>query len=1225
GLIQFDFELGCWQCDISQVTMQAVTDDVVGFMSLQLRKLPPSTQEVLQLAACIGNSFDLATLAIVSEQSQIETAACLWKALQEGLVLPIGDVYKFYVGQETLVRTSDNQEIVTYKFLHDRVQQAAYSLIPDNQKQLMHLKIGRLLLSVINQTEKEEKTFEIVNQLNKGSDLIESQNEREELANLNLVAAQKARSATAYIAAIEYATQGIQLLSPNGWQKYYDLILALHDLAAEVACLSGEFTQMQEMVDEVLQNAHQLLDKVKVYEVMILAYVAQNRQLKAIQTALAVLELFGVSFPEHPTQIDVSQSLQQTQNLFQGKDLAQLLKLPEMTDLEALAEMRILATINAAVYQTIPELLPLIVCTQVRLSIQYGNADVSAQAYAWYGVILCIIGEIDLGNRVGDLAMELLPKFESREFQTSTINMVYSFVKPWKNHIQSSLVPLLDGYHRGLEMGTLEYAIYCVYNYCTLSFFLGQDLSVLEPEMKVYSHVFAQLKQDTTHNYLKIYYQSVLNLLGKSQCPWQIQGVVYDEEIMLPKHQEGKDFYALGTLYISKLALCYLFNEWEQAKKVAIEAKENSHSLSGFFIIPVFHFYDSLTHLATLPNTEDREDNLPQQVIDNQTKLKQWAEYAPNNYLHKFYLVEAEQYRVLGNKSEAIEYYERAITEAKANGYIQEEGLANELAARFYLAWGKEKVAAVYMQEAYYCYARWGAKAKVGDLEQRYSQLLAPILQQNRSQLSTNDTIFTLGTVTSTSSATKSSSSISDTLDLKAILKASQTISSEIELEKLLTSLLSIVIETAGADKSVLMLFRDNRLLIKGSITQGTNPVVLQRIPVGESQDIPHKLIYKVKNSQQTVVLLDATADITFANDPYIIRQQPKSILCMPILHQGKFLGILYLENNLAKGAFTSARVELLNLLCAQAAISLENAQLYQLSLEYAQQLEQALHNLQQAQLQIVQSEKMSALGNMVAGVAHEMNNPLGFIAASLQQAKPTVFEIVEHLKLYQETLTDPTEEIQTHAEEIDLEYSLEDLPKMLDSMSVACDRLKNISTSLRTFSRADREYKVPFNLHEGIESTLLILKHRLKANDQRPAIEVVIDYGNLPQIECFPGQLNQVFMNILANAIDAVEESNLGRSLAEIKAKTNQITIQTSLVDKLVEIRINDNGKGMTEAVKAKIFDHLFTTKAVGKGTGLGLAIARQIVVEKHQGSIEVESTVGRGTQFCIRLPIST
>jgi signal transduction histidine kinase len=307
----------------------------------------------------------------------------------------------------------------------------------------------------------------------------------------------------------------------------------------------------------------------------------------------------------------------------------------------------------------------------------------------------------------------------------------------------------------------------------------------------------------------------------------------------------------------------------------------------------------------------------------------------------------------------------------------------------------------------------------------------------------------------------------------------------------------------------------------------------------------------------------------------------------------------------------------LINLLSSQTAISLENARLYQ-------KAQQALQNLQQAQLQIIQSEKMSALGNLVAGVGHEMNNPLGFIATSLQQAKPIISDIIEHLQLYQYNFTNPGEEILEHAAEIALDYSLEDLPRMIDSMLIASDRLKNISTSLRTFSRADQDYKVPFNIHEGINSTILILKHRLKANEQRSAIEVVTDYGKLPAIKCFPGQLNQVFMNILANAIDALEEANTTRSFAETASQPNSIIISTSVANKAVKIAISDNGKGMDEAVKQKIFDHLFTTKEVGKGTGLGLAIARQIVEETHGGKLNCNSVLGVGTEFVIEIPIS-
>ncbi|GAA6617746.1 hypothetical protein NUACC26_035570 [Scytonema sp. NUACC26] len=268
----------------------------------------------------------------------------------------------------------------------------------------------------------------------------------------------------------------------------------------------------------------------------------------------------------------------------------------------------------------------------------------------------------------------------------------------------------------------------------------------------------------------------------------------------------------------------------------------------------------------------------------------------------------------------------------------------------------------------------------------------------------------------------------------------------------------------------------------------------------------------------------------------------------------------------------------------------------------------------------------MSALGNLVAGVAHEINNPIGFIAGNIDPAKEYVKDLFGLLALYQEKFPHPGQDIEDEIEAIDLEYLRQDLPKLIESMKLGVERIRNISNSLRTFSRSDKDYKVLFDLHEGIDSTLLILKHRLKANDDRPGINIIKDYGNIPQVECFPGQLNQVFMNLLANAIDALEEYNRGRRFEKITANPNCITIQTTMKDEqYIMIRIADNGIGMTEQVKQSAFDYLFTTKAVGHGTGLGLAIVSQIIVERHGGTIEVNSVLGQGAEFAIVLPISS
>ena len=1225
NFIQFDFELGCWQCDIAQVNQQAVTDDVVAFMAFQLEKMPDSTQHRLQLAACIGNQFDLKTLAIVSSKSEIETAADLWKALQEGLILPISDVYKFYVGQEIETVTQENQETVTYKFLHDRVQQAAYSLIAEEQKQATHLQIGQLLLSHTPGARQEEKLFDIVNHLNQGAELIAQSKERDQLIQLNLRAGRKAKLATAYAAAIAYFNTGINLLPSDAWHNQYAQTLALYEDAAEVSYLGGDFEQMQQRIDRVLQYADTLLDKVKVYETQIQAAIVQNQFLQALEMTLALLEQLGVTFPKQPSQADVGQALQTTAAHLSKCLIADLADLPIMSDRTARVIVRLIVKSLSAAYIAKPEVLPLLVCTGIDSFLKSGNSPLSTVVYSFYGVILCgMVGDIETGYQIGELTLDLLAKFPSREIQARAAFTVYCFVKPWKTHTNETLNPLLENYQSGLDNGDSEYSAWSAIIHCQCSYFVGENLAVLEPKFKLYGEAVTKIQQDGAFNYLSIFRQSILNLLGLSKDICQLEGEAYSEAEMLPIQLTANDLSGLLLLHLNKAILGYLFENHDLALENLNLATQYLQGGIGSQSLPVLFFYDSLVCLSIAPDSQDTEqETWLARVAANQEKIQNWAQFAPMNHLHKWHLVEAERCRVLGNKAEAIDHYDRAIAGAKANEYIQEEALANELAAKFYLDWGKEKVAQAYIQEAYYCYARWGAKAKTDDLEKRYPELLQPILQQQRINLNARETIALRGTSSSTRTSTTGSTSISDVLDFTSILKAAQTISSSIELDQLITSLTHIILENSGAKKSVLILPQEDTWQVR-AITlinhQDNSPVQIQTCLypqlIDNCQDIPRKIINYVKNTQQTIVIDNCQTDIPGVIGEYMLEHHPKSVLCTPIINQGHLVAILYLENELTSGVFTSERLQAINLLSSQAAISLENARLYQ-------QAQQALQDLQQAQLQIVQSEKMSALGNLVAGVAHEMNNPLGFIAASLQQAKPTFTDIIEHLKLYQESLPNKNEEILDHESEIDLDYSLEDLPKMIDSMSMACDRLKNISTSLRTFSRADKDYKVPFNIHEGIDSTILILKHRLKANEQRPLIEVVTNYSNLPQIECFPGQLNQVFMNLLANAIDALEESNQGRTFEEIKAHPNRITITTSVESSLVKIAILDNGKGMSESVKEKIFDHLFTTKDVGKGTGLGLAIARQIVEETHNGKLSFNSVLGEGTEFIIEIQV--
>ncbi|MEC4818226.1 MAG: AAA family ATPase, partial [Scytonema sp. PMC 1069.18] len=866
-LIEFNFEDHCWQCDIIKINQQNLTDNIVEFMVFQLQKLPKSTQQVLKLAACIGNQFNLKILAIVSEQSEVETATCLWRALQEGLILPQSEVYKFYqdssldVGHLSLEnseqKTNDRgQRTVSYKFLHDRVQQAAYSLIPNEQKQSTHLKIGQLLLSHTPITEQDENLFEIVNQLNIGKCLIVTQPQQTELAQLNLKAGQKARHATAYVAAFEYFTTGINLLTESRWQTQYKLTLALYTAASEAAYLSGNFQQMANLAAVILEHTRILLDCVKVYEVKIQAAQAQAQPSEAIQIALEILQQLGVSFPEQPNEQDIGRALEETLSLLAGRQPLDLLNLPRMSDPSQLAIMGILAGVTASAYIAAPTLLPLIMLKQVKLSLQYGNSLFSPDGYCGCGIILCgVVGDIESGYQFGQLALLLLEQLDTKKLKARTYGQVNCCISHWKEPLSNTLSYFRDGYQSGLEVGDLEWGGICAVLYLMHAWFAGKELSDLSREGAAICSQFAQLRQETMSKQGAIFQQAILNLLSNSTEAWQLTGDTFHEAQHLPMFLESGNQTALCYFKISKLVLCCLFGQIEEAIASARILENCLGAATGMSLIPVFHTYASLAHLAVYSQVpEIEQQRILQQVSTSQEKMKHWASHARANQLHKFYLVEAERHRVLGNKTEAIEYYDWAISGAKENGYLNEEALSNELAAKFYLEWKKEKVAQTYMQEAYYCYARWGAKAKTDDLEQRYSQLLQPILQQRRLNLNPLDTIVTT-TCTSTSSSTRTSStgshSLSDVLDFTSILKAAQAISSSIELDELLTRLTCIILENSGAKKSALILPYEETWQVRAmtSINHRINTskelkTILGSQPIDTCQNLPKKIIY---------------------------------------------------------------------------------------------------------------------------------------------------------------------------------------------------------------------------------------------------------------------------------------------------------------------------------------------------------------------------------------------
>ncbi len=951
ALIIFNADLGYWECNLVQVRDAALTDDVVEFMAGRLMKLPQAAQDVLKLAACIGNQFDLDTLAIVCESSAETVAANVWGALREGLILPITEAYKFFQAGDRDEQYSDDI-LVSYRFLHDRVQQAAYTLIPEDQKPLTHFNIGQLLLKKTSSSQIEEKIFGIVGHLNIGLELMTQRAQRDELAHLNLIAGKKAKICTAYTAAFEYLNQGLEMLAEDSWQTEYQLTLNLYLEITEVSYLKGDFELMEQFVNTVLDCASSLLDKIPIYETELQAYAVKNEFIEGIQAGLACLKLLGVDFPDDPNPEEISNWLGRTKKALSAFSPEEILSFSEMSDPTILSVMRILSRMIPVSFFGRPNLLPLISCQGILLSLEYGNTAGTPVAYVNYALVLCSPGMDSFvdGYKYGRIGTKLTEQQDDKVSCILAINNFYSFVSFWREHIRNSLPPLMDVYQIGLEVGELEFSMYALTNRIRILLGVGRELPEIRSEFESTVEFARSIKCEVAAKYASCQLQALLNLINLGNEPWSLKGDVYDEDVAVAAFHENHNLLGLSIHYFTKIHLNYLFGRIPEAINATQEGEKYIDSIAGFPILSEFALFTSLTHLAA---GEVTTSNQHKKHFDTakfwSERLNMWADNAPMNYQHKADLVEAERQRILGNQLTAIELYDRAIAGAQENQYIQEEALANELAAKFYLDWGKEKIASTYLQEAYYCYARWGAKAKTDQLEEKYPQLLSSILQQQRvefSPLKSLDSLTQKLTASRQKISKNSSSTISELLDFTSILQAAQTLSSTIELEQLLEDIVRIVLTNAGAQKAVLLIPQAEEWQLR-AMAQLTEDGIVEsnkrsQLLTAESS-VPIRVIQYVKHTREPVLIDEGKTEISGIIEGYLLEYQPQSVLCVPLLNQGQLVAIMYLEHPTTKAIFTPNRLTIIQFLCAQAAVSLQNAQLYS-------QVQQALKDLQEAQ-----------------------------------------------------------------------------------------------------------------------------------------------------------------------------------------------------------------------------------------------------------------------------------
>jgi signal transduction histidine kinase len=1047
---------------------------------------------------------------------------------------------------------------------------------------------------------------------------------------------------------------GLKLLSSDYcWENQYDLTLELYVEAVEAAFLNTDFEQAEELSQVVLQHARTVLDKVKVYEIKIWSYQAQNEMQAAIDIGLQVLERLEVELVTTPPQALVIEKLHQ---------------LPIMTDDSKQAALRILMNLLAPVLVAQPALLPQIALTMLHICFHYGNSRLSAFTYVFYGLLLCAGGEqIEEGYQFGQLALNMLEKFEATEIKCKVHNIFNVFISHWKIPARESVEALQKTVQIGLETGDLEYAGHATVNYCSNLFLTGVSLETVHQIHTQYIELLRKIQQQFTLGFVSIWAQWVVGLRGKTE-----NECFFHEEEMLPILQDTNNMTSLYIVYLQKMVMSYLEKDSLNAVTHAEVAMTYESAIAGAMAVGQRPFYHSLALLAQYPKIDETTQGpYLEKVITNQKQIKKWASHAPMNYQHKYDLVEAEKARILGNW-EAVGLYEKAIAGARENQYLHEEALAYELAAEFYLGQGMDKFAQTYLKEAHYRYQQWGALAKVEDLEQRYPQFLAQI-----SEAALLDKLRSTTTVLATRKISTTGGGQLSLLDLETVMKASQTLAGEMQLEKLLVHLMNIIIENAGAEKGFLLLEKHGHWLIEaeGTMTQ-TDIKVLQSVPLHNG--LPTAMINYVAHTQKSVILDDATHEGEFTQTPYILTEKPKSILCVPLVHQGQLSGIVYLENNLATGTFTQRRVKMVRLLGSQAAISLDNARLYAELAEYnrtlevkvterTQELSQALENLKATQQELVQSEKMAALGQLVAGIAHEINTPLGAIRASignivdgLNESVQQLPQLLQKLSLEQQrnfftlletalknkkNLTSREErkirrQLRNQLEEKEIENADEMADTLVDmgiygeidsfvslfqsqhnplilqmayhltmqqihsqNILTAVERASKVVFALKSYARYDSESEmVKAKVTDGIDVVLTLYYNQLKHG-----IEATTHYQETPEILCYPDELNQVWTNLLHNAIQAMANQGI-------------LEISVAQQNEYIVVQITDSGKGIPADIQARIFEPFFTTKPAGEGSGLGLDIVQKII-DKHHGKIEVESQPGK-TTFRVYLP---
>jgi PAS domain S-box-containing protein len=1251
-LLAFNHNDARWFWDLNRIHAKGYTDNVVELMVGKLNRLPIQTQKAVQELACLGNSAEITTVSIVHGTSEDQVHSDLWEAIR----------LEFITRQEG-----------TYKFIHDRIHEAAYSLIGEHSRAESHLRIGRLLWEHFAPEKREEAVFEIVNQLNRGAALITSPDEREQLAELNLIAGKRARASTAYVSALNYLAAGAALLSGDCWDSQYHLIFPLVLLRAECEFLTGQTAAAEQRLTTLSSRAANAVDRATVTSLLIDLYTSLNESNRAVAVSLDYLRYLGVEWSSHPTEEEARQEYQQIWARLGTRTVEEIIGLPLMYDPTSLGTMDVLIKLLPPAMFTDPNLLSLTVCRAVNLSLEQGHSDGSCVAYVWFGAISGLhFGNYKAGFRFGRLGYELVEKGGLLRFQARTYMWFGQFVMPWTKHLRASREFTQRAYDAAYKVGDL-FAVAVTFEHLT-----ANSLAIGHPLVEA-----QRVAEDGLEFAGRARFAYFIDVIGPQLALIRtLRGLTknfgpFDDEASVEQHFASVPAATLPQLWywIRKLQARFFAGDYDAALDASSKAQRLLWAAPSIFETAEYHFYSALAHAASCDSAfSDRQRQHLDALAAHHRQLEIWAENCPENFENRVALVGAEVERIQGQPLEAEHLYEQAIRSAFENGFVHNEALANELAARFYAARGFEKIAHTYLRDARYRYVRWGAVGKVRQLDELYPQL--------REQEPVPGPTSTIGTPV-------------EHLDLATVIKVSQAVSGEIVLEKLIDTLMRTAVEHAGAERGLLLLPRGVEQRIEAEATTSGETIIVRLGEASLAQAaVPESIVHYVVRTQESVILDDASAQPPFSWDTYIRQQHARSILCLPLINQAKLIGVLYLENNLAPHVFTPARIAVLKLLASQAAISLENTRLYRdlekreakirrlvdanimgiciwnfegqiieaneaflrmvnytredlvsgrlswkeltppewrditergvvqlkvtgilppyekeyfrndgtrvpvlvgsavfetgqdegvafvLDLSEQKRAEEALRrsqaHLAEAQAELAHVTRVTALGELTASIAHEVNQPL---AGMLTNANAGL----RWLK------GDPP--------------NLSEAGDAIRRIIRDGKRAGDVISRMRSLFKKAGTAKDRLDLNEAIEEVVILTQSEARRNNLALRTELAAD---LPPVMGDRVQLQQVVVNLILNAIEAM-------ATVESRARDLVITTQRGEGDE-IRVAVRDSGIGLDPLKVERIFDPFHTTKP--GGLGIGLSISRSIV-ESHGGRLWAESNDGPGATF--------